>query len=389
MSLLKPRHILKVAQQHPRYLIHLLRQKIALAGRKGWLRDNPVAYGKVPLPLAYELTPTLECNLRCTMCMLWGEKGWCKRENKDQHSGELKWETVQKIFTQIGKTHPSFIINGGEPLLYSHFGSLAKILGEHACFATICTNGILLDQLEGATLHNPYLVFLISLDGLKDVNDSIRGQGVYAKVIKNIRLLKERKNPPYVGVQFTILPGNVVQMYEFCAEMAKAKVDWVLLNPVWFLTEMQAHAYEETLRKEFKVTAKAHRGYSSSYLIDAEEFSRQYIRIKNARWPMQISCYFQDPPSDMRRYLSADQVPDTTKICFKQFVRMDITPAGEVTPCIRYPDLIFGNLATENLFDVWNGPSYAKFRELLSQAPLSVCNRCNARYLYDPKRRHL
>ncbi len=65
---------------------------------------------------------------------------------------------------------------------------------------------MLLDRQLDVLADNPYATFLISLDGLPEQNDRLRGQGVYQKVIENIRLLKRLRRPPYIGIQFTIRP---------------------------------------------------------------------------------------------------------------------------------------------------------------------------------------
>ena len=99
---------------------------------------------------------------------------------------------------------------------------------------------MLLDRYIDALRGNPFPTFLISLDGLKEENDAIRGPGVFEKVIANIHLLKQLPQPPYIGIQFTISPGNVHNMHAFCEAMIGLDVDWILLNPTWFLSEEQA-----------------------------------------------------------------------------------------------------------------------------------------------------
>ena len=96
---------------------------------------------------------------------------------------------------------------------------MANLFKKHRCFATICTNGLLIDRYQEIIRNNPYLVFLISLDGLAKENDAIRGTGVFQKVIGNIKLLKKMKKPPYLGVQFTIMPENVAGLFDFCREI--------------------------------------------------------------------------------------------------------------------------------------------------------------------------
>jgi sulfatase maturation enzyme AslB (radical SAM superfamily) len=110
---------------------------------------------------------------------------------------------------EVASSHPYFILHGGEPLLYSRFGDVSALLKSHRCFAITCTNGTDLDRFQDVAANNPFITYLISLDGPPDQNDGLRGAGIYAKVSANIEKLRSMRRPPYVGVQFTIRPENV------------------------------------------------------------------------------------------------------------------------------------------------------------------------------------
>jgi radical SAM protein with 4Fe4S-binding SPASM domain len=378
----------KLAWNHPRYVEHVLIKKLKFFARYKWLEANAGKDDQVPPPLIYKLVLTYKCDLRCTMCYEWGDAGWCKQEHPEAVGEELSWSIVEDLFTQYGKQHPSFILIGGEPLLYSNFERLALTLKENRCFAITCTNGTLLHRFQDVSADNPYLTYLVSLDGLKEENDQLRGRGVYDRVTKNIKLIKSLENPPFVGIQFTIRPENVGVMYEFCREMVKLGVDWILLNLCWFVSEEQAREYEDFMRKHFAITPTSHLGYLLPYELDQEQFVREYKRIKNEKWPIQISCYLEEP-EDIHTYVDHPQVPLGNTFCYKQWLRMDITPDGSVTPCVLYPDLTVGNLHEQRVMEIWNSPEYAKFREVRRQEPLPICSKCNALYLYDAKRKIL
>ena len=115
---------------------------------------------------------TYRCNLRCAMCYEWGTAGWC-HENREQAREELAWPVVEKIFAERSVAHPSFILIGGEPLLYSRFADLARLLRDRRSFAITCTNGLFAERMRESSDGNPYLTYLISLDGLEAENDSI------------------------------------------------------------------------------------------------------------------------------------------------------------------------------------------------------------------------
>jgi radical SAM protein with 4Fe4S-binding SPASM domain len=388
MPLPSPFALAGTVLKHPLYMQNLLVKKFTSLARYRWAERNAGKDDKVPPPLGYKLVLTYKCNLRCVMCYEWGEVGWCHEAPKKVVARELDFAVVEKLFRQVAHRRPYFILHGGEPLLYSHFGEIAGLLKRHQCFAITCTNGTALENHLDALADNPYLTFLVSLDGTEPVNDQLRGPGVYKRVVSNIRRLKALRRPPYVGIQFTIRPENVGVMYEFCREMVELGVDWVLLNPCWFVSEDQARAYEDFMVKHFGLMPRTHLGYLMPYPLDKDVFIEQYRRIRQARWPIQISCYLKKP-EDIHTYIDTPAVPPDNTFCYQQWTRMDITPDGDVTPCILYPDLKVGNLHDQNVMEIWNSEKFARFRKVRRLEVLPVCAKCNAIYLHDSKRKVL
>lgn len=268
MSMSSLQQLARLSYRHPRYVQHLIEKKIDLHRRYRWMRQHPDPREAVPPPLVYRLVLTYKCNLRCVMCYEWGDVGWCKEEPRKDVNQEIAWLWLAGLFDSLDKRRPSFILIGGEPLLYSHFRELAAQLKAHHCFATVCTNGLLLHRFLDVIEENPYLTFLISLDGREAENDALRGAGVYRRVLANIERLQALHRPPYIGISFTVRPENLAVMYDFCREMEALKVDWVLLNANWFLSEEQGWAYERFMETHFHIRPSAHLGYVAPYPLD-------------------------------------------------------------------------------------------------------------------------
>jgi radical SAM protein with 4Fe4S-binding SPASM domain len=386
MSHVSAGSLLATAYRHPLYMQHLVVNKFASLARYRWAERHTDRDDRVPPPLGYQLVLTYKCNLRCIMCYEWGDVGWCHELPRTAIAKELDWVVIERLFAETGRRRPYFILIGGEPLLYSRFGELAQLLRRTKSFAITCTNGMMLDRFDLS--DNPYLTFLISLDGPETENDLLRGQGVFRTVTRNIARLKALTRPPYIGIEFTIRPENVGVMYEFCQEMVALGVDWILLNPCWFISESQARAYESFMQTHFDITPKTHLGYLMPYEIDKDEFVRQMEKIDRERWPIQISSYLKRP-EHIYTYVDRPEVPPDNAFCYRQWARMDITPDGDVAPCILYPDLVVGNLRDQRVLDVWNGPDFTRFRQLRRREILPVCAKCNALYLHDARRKHL
>jgi len=320
--------------------------------------------------------------------MFWGKQGVGDLGSGLESEKELDWDVVERIFREEGHGRPSFILSGGEPLLYSRFGELSALLKQHRCFAYVCTNGTLVEKYLSAIRDNPYLIFYMSVDGPREINDRLRGSGVYDAAVRSIRSLKKLRRKPYVGVQVTLQPENVRHLHRTCKEMVALGADWILVNLQWFITPQQALQYETVLQKEFDIIPKSHNGFLLPYTIDKEEFIRQCKKIRSEKWPIQISSYLKEP-EDIYNYLDHPDANPYNQFCYKEWIRMDVLPDGRVTPCIQYPDITFGSLKERSVMDIWNGRAFMHFRKKISDEPLPVCSRCYCLYLYDAHRQVL
>lgn len=134
-----------------------------------------------------EVDVTDNCNLRCKHCYHFKGKEEFKRK-------EVSVDIWKKRFNELYKTGVRFILLvGGEPALRNDVLMLADKIFP---FIYVITNG---------TIKIPrnfnHLLF-VSLDGMEEINDSIRGKGVFSKVINNYSGDKR------VAINMTITTNN-------------------------------------------------------------------------------------------------------------------------------------------------------------------------------------
>jgi MoaA/NifB/PqqE/SkfB family radical SAM enzyme len=117
-----------------------------------------------------EVDVTDNCNLRCKHCYHF--------HGKDEfQTKELSLDVWRKRFNGLHKAGIRFILLvGGEPALRNDILMLAESIFP---FVYLITNG----TIKISTEFNH--VLFVSLDGLRERNDSIRGKGVFSKVMKN------------------------------------------------------------------------------------------------------------------------------------------------------------------------------------------------------------
>jgi Fe-coproporphyrin III synthase len=151
-----PRQILK---ETPAYFYVFSK----LAAYKFFKRKSPI-YGSADIINV--------CNLHCTHCYWWLNR----KENE-----ELTVEQWKKVIEEKFKKKHVFIITlvGGEPTLRPDVIELfAKEFPNRVC---VVSNGTFpLKKIPGIYFY------WISIDGTKDVHDSIRGKGSFEKTKKNI-----------------------------------------------------------------------------------------------------------------------------------------------------------------------------------------------------------
>jgi MoaA/NifB/PqqE/SkfB family radical SAM enzyme len=162
-----------------------------------------------PRPNYAEVRVTEGCNSRCVTCAAW----------KNSRVGELSTEEIMDAFRQLKEIGVKRIrLSGGEPLIRSDIGILVKecrLLGFEEVY--VATNGLLLEQRAWELVENGVNHFGISLDGIKETNDAIRGvQGGFERVLSGVKAVKESakslgKNIP-ITIFTTILRQNICEL---------------------------------------------------------------------------------------------------------------------------------------------------------------------------------
>jgi radical SAM protein with 4Fe4S-binding SPASM domain len=314
--------------------------------------------------------------------MLWGDVGWVKQTDRQTAEKNLDWAVIQKVFDSGMPHNASLILSGGEPTMHPDFGRLLLLLKERRKFAIICTNGLWLDRFVEELDGNPYPTLLVSLDGDRELNEKLRGPRVYERVIANLERLQALRRPPFIGIQFTVMPENVSDMERFCEEMVARGVDWILLNPGWFLSPQQAREHEAAMQRLFGVTPTTHLGYVREYDYDKDAFQAALERIWNRAWPIQIASHLKEPEW-VQDFIEFPDKLLGNRLCYKQWLRLDVLPDGRVPPCVQFPDLTVGDLTTQSVAEVWHGAQNRRFQKVIHREPLPICAKCDNIYLYN------
>lgn len=138
---------------------------------------------------------TNECNLACRHCLFGASPG-----KKEAISAELLKQGLTEA-RNLGCT--LFYFTGGEPFVYPDFLSIIReLLADSAVHVVVLTNGLLLENYieDLKSLPKDRLHLQISIDGLKESHDHLRGSGSFDRLLDNLSLLREAEIPATLSV---------------------------------------------------------------------------------------------------------------------------------------------------------------------------------------------
>jgi organic radical activating enzyme len=126
-------------------------------------------------PFGCSIAPTGSCNLKCKHCYEQFSRNE-KKKKKDLSPDETK-ELVRRLYEQ-GARHCT--ITDGEPLLDRASREKCEIAIDQFWITYIVTNGT-------KEIPDWPVLYVVSIDGPKRVHDSIRGDGVFDRLRKNLK----------------------------------------------------------------------------------------------------------------------------------------------------------------------------------------------------------
>jgi MoaA/NifB/PqqE/SkfB family radical SAM enzyme len=174
---------------------------------------------KVIAPTVLHVNVNLRCNTQCVMCNIWEIKS----------PRELSLHQLETIFSDPVYARIEYIIlAGGEPTLRNDLPEIVELMHKH--MPRLKKLMIPSNVIHGVSVrrqypriarycadHNIRLTLAVSLDGIGETHDKIRGvKGAYAKVMDSIAFMKQlQKEAPYnLTIDPTIFSMNIHEMQQ-------------------------------------------------------------------------------------------------------------------------------------------------------------------------------
>ena len=276
------------------------------------------------------------CNLRCPFCITGAKQ-------TTQPTGLMSLANYQVIFEKI--KHSARLIslyNWGEPLLNPDLLDIIATTSSSRIRTHIDTNFSIRDLTvkdAEALVDSGLSSLFVSLDGASQAGyEAYRVRGRFDRVLRNLRLMADTKRQlqsatPSLGWQFHVHRYNEADM-----DAARQMSEDIGVPIV------------------FKRLSTPDPAWKSSYHGSDEMF------IGPRAWFWQV--YTPPPNPDMA---TVSLHPDVLPHCRQLFETMVVEWNGDVYPCtvVSSPRHVMGNLLTQSLDKVWNGPQFVQSRQFI------------------------
>lgn len=230
---------------------------------------------RMDIPAIGGLVINDKCNLSCKQCRVGNYQGSNLSYN----------DVINGLKTFYNKGIRSVFIEGGEPFLWEYDGfGLEQVIDKarEIGFKTVSiyTNGTF-------ELKTSADVVFVSLDGLKQTNNKLRGQ-TFDKVIENIKNSKHEN----ININFTINSLNKDEIGAFCEYVSKVEK----INGIFFYFHTPYYGYDDlyldlgerriVIKQIFKLKKKGYNILNSSACL-------KMVYKDNWKRPSKL-CYVYD-----------------------------------------------------------------------------------------------
>jgi selenobiotic family peptide radical SAM maturase len=293
---------------------------------------------------------TQKCDLHCRHCY----------DRSDRVAMTIK-QGIQVLddlyrFCQEHNVYGQVSFTGGNPFLSPHFFTLYREAAERGFLTAVLGNPIERADLERMLAIQMVEFYQISLEGLPEHNDYIRGAGHFARSLGFLKLLRELG--VFSMVMLTLTRANMAQVLPLAEEL-RDKTDLFTFNRLAMVGEGAGLA---------SVDPAVYPGFLESFVKAAAD--NPILRLKDNLCNLHL--YQQGKPL---------QGGCAGAGCGAAFNFVSLLPDGEVHACRKLPSLL-GNIYQESLTSIYHTKLAERYRMGSSKctkcAIRPACNGCPA-----------
>lgn len=282
-----------------------------LTSLAGQILKNKLTHRRVPLFLSLFITN--RCNLRCKYCFVIDES--IDKAILDSEYDKQELFSIIDEFYDMG-TRMIFML-GGEPLVHPDIHEIINYIVDKGIYLHVVTNGTLIEKRLDAIKRAH--VLCVSLDGIDEANDVMRGKGCFQRAVRGIKASVAAGIPTRIHAVLT--RWNLDKIPEL-AQLSKDLKAPLTISPPNFLGETDLEALRIT-HDEYKV------------------FWKEYLGLVKAGFPIANSVEAIKKclgwPTDYHRYISkGEKFPDYKPIfCLNGYTYAALSANGVMYNCIN------------------------------------------------------
>lgn len=301
-----------------------------------------------------QVESSLACNLKCIMCP------WVDERKNMQKRGNMQQETWEALLPHLPEVSSIDFTGGGEPLLQKNLFEWIGQAKASGCEVGFLTNGLLFTEDVSKQVLDAGVNWVgFSVDGAdKTTYDFIRRGSDFDVICKNIKYLTDNRvdTLPLTMINFVIMQSNYHQLEKIINLAHELGVDQVNFK--------QCDVIRGEHGKEFGL-------FDSQETKNIKQLKKSLEKANRIARKLEVKT------------TSFSFVPEEQPVCDQDprdsmFIRFD----GSVSPCINlaiggpstflgkdiiFPHVAYGNIAEEDLLDLWENEKCRFYRSSFSQ----------------------
>ncbi|MBN1460355.1 MAG: radical SAM protein [Armatimonadetes bacterium] len=296
---------------------------------------------------------TYRCNARCHMCGIW--------QNPTAPEDELAASYLNRLPSGLGRVN----LTGGEPMLRDDIEDLVGILQQKAAKVEISTNGYYTEKILSIAHRFPKTMFRISLEGLPERNDRLRG--TRDGFDHALRTMLGLIDSPAKDIGFSVVicdknADDLLALYRLCAALGVEFGNSVMHNSWYF------HKHDNRV-EDLEKAVSTEKEFITALLQSPRDSIRS--RLKDY-----LRAYFN---INILNHLQG--VDNILSGCVAGRDLFFVDPIGNLLPCNGSAEpWIMGNLKEKSFDEIWRSPQADRVRALVDDCARSCAFIGTARF---------
>lgn len=292
----------------------------------------------------------------------------CLHCYKNENFDDLGIKEIEKIFLNIEdfkKKYNASIsqvnITGGAPLIRNDWFKIVELIGRKN------KNIVIMDIPEHVTPNNIKILkelnvsaYQVSIDGMQENHDIVRGKGSFEKTIESIDLLNQ--NGITIFVMYTVNNKNYNDLLPLIDYFEQKKLDVVF---AFDFVVCQGNAKNSSISLLSENIRTIIDKYYAKYKENQKRNTTVKLKLKSALFSLYTCDGVQDMLAGKYPYVSG---------CGLGWNTLTVMPDGTVYPCRRLP-IRLGNLCEDSFEDIFlNNGFMRKMRRKNNFVKCGLCS---------------